>query len=234
MDQGNRVFKKGRIIGNQSCIPNNFQGADEGQPCDGWADCCTNEGGPVLPPTLDIPPERARELYDLSPVIAATLRRAGVPPCDTPDVVQSVLIDIIKTSKRKAAQGAEPWVQDLRGYVRGAARRAAAGYHRERAARIDVLSSEFQEAVEAWEGDPQDAENAPEVAIDMDLELLCQCTSPANWRAFYGNKVLGVLVVDIAEAENVPTGTIHNRLRIARADLAAAVRRLRAADRNSR
>jgi DNA-directed RNA polymerase specialized sigma24 family protein len=90
----------------------------------------------------------------------------------------------------------------------------------------------------ASEPSPEDAvlaaEAHRELASELNLDELAAATAPAFWRAFYAHFVLNVPVVEIAHSERVPPPTIYTRLRLAREDLRAAVRRHRAGKRRGR
>ena len=63
------------------------------------------------------------------------------------------------------------------------------------------------------------------------LQRFPGATSPERWRAWLAFEVDGVPVVEIARQEGAPEGTIYNRVRLARQDLAAMLVRQDAAAR---
>jgi hypothetical protein len=71
-----------------------------------------------------------------------------------------------------------------------------------------------------------------ELASEVNLDALGAATAPAAWRAFYAWAMLSVQVDVIADSERVPVPTIYNRIRLAREDLQAFVRRRRAGRRS--
>lgn len=60
------------------------------------------------------------------------------------------------------------------------------------------------------------------------IEALRASVRPCDWRVLVGYAFEGRPIAEIASSEGIGESTARNRLRLARRDLAAAVRRLRA------
>jgi DNA-directed RNA polymerase specialized sigma24 family protein len=191
--------------------------------------------GPEPPRVWDA--EEARALLSMAPLIQAVLCREGVPRADVPDLVQGVVLEILAW---RAERGPAPW-REARAFVALVTQRAAIDHHRRRQRRREVFTS-GEPGVPAVSGrgapdlasepSAEDAvlaaESRAELAAELALDALSAATAPPMWRAFYAYYLLNVPVETIADAERVPVPTIYNRLRLAREDLRAAVRRRRA------
>ncbi len=186
-----------------------------------------------------MPVAEARALASLRPLAQSVVMRVGVPARDAPDVVQNLLISLAWSWRERAG-----WPLDrCADYVAAAARIVARRYLWKAARRPEDLES--IDAVQALQDRAADERSEASTAEDLlvsmavraeqaqetQLEFLQASTAPAFWRVFHGYVVQGVAISAIAQAEGAPAPTIYNRLRLARRDLRAAIRRLRAATR---
>jgi RNA polymerase sigma-70 factor (ECF subfamily) len=154
------------------------------------------------------------------PWMHSLVRRLGVRERDVPDVVQRVLISLhhhwAEFDDRRALL---PW---LRVFVHG----AASDYRK----RSDIRHEDV-----ALDGSPMSAVEDPAPLPDLALEaeqrraLLLEALDTLD---FDRRSVLvlvefeGVGVPEIAALLEMPVPTVHSRLRLAREDIARAVRRL--------
>ena len=201
------------------------------------------------PPEADPPPrtyaEQATRLWKtMSPLVERVLRRCHVPEGDVLDLTQTVLLDVLQWWSTRCTEPDAKALQEARAYIAVVARHAAYRYHRqlhqsgERMESDDVLFFPLEEDDAPpipLEPSPEEAvlaaEARAELASWVDLDALGAATSPSLWRAFYAYTVLNVPVEVIADTEGVVISTIYNRIRLAREDLRASVRRRRAAQR---
>jgi DNA-directed RNA polymerase specialized sigma24 family protein len=192
------------------------------------------------PPPRAYDEHAARELVEMGALVGRVLKSKGVPAADVPDVTQAVLLDLLDWWMARGPAG----VRELRAYVAAVAGCAASRHHRSRYRRGELVPagdawllalSERDGAAVPSEPSPEDAVLAAEaraaLAAELSLDALAAATTPALWRAFYAHTVLGVPVEVIADSERVSAATIYNRIRLARDDLRAALRRKRAAKR---
>lgn len=179
----------------------------------------------------------ARALVELTPLVLRALLRGGAPERDLPDLAQKVVLDVLPwwTARYPALDpGAEG---NLRAYLRVSARRAARGEGRKRRDSPEILECESDRPFER--DAPAESPTPEEMLLDAEatrrrddflrLENLRRLLDEPQYRAFCGYVFDKRSVKQLAEAENVPVGTIHNRLRLARHRLRAELKRRRAA-----
>ena len=145
-------------------------------------------------------------------IVNRTLGRMCVPASAHDDLRQVVTLD----TWRAARKGRVAW-QDaltLRAFLRVVAVRCARRWRRNNPPPV-----ELREDHEA----PVPSAEQVLVAQDM-LRFLRESTTPERWRALVA-QAKGIPAGDVARREHVPVGTIANRIRLARADLAAALAR---------
>jgi RNA polymerase sigma-70 factor (ECF subfamily) len=148
-----------------------------------------------------------------------TLRRFGVSPPDLEDGTQDVFIQVARhLGDYDRARPVRPWLF-------GFAFRVASQYRRRAHRRYETSgSSHPREAVDP--GPLPDARIA--AAQDRQLVLDALEAIDLDRRAvFVLHEIDGVSVDEIARALGIPVNTAYSRLRVARSEFAAAVKRLR-------
>lgn len=150
-----------------------------------------------------------------------TLRRLGVPFADLEDVTHDVFVQVQRhLNEYDPARPIKPWLF-------GFAFRLAS-QHRRR-----VTRRQESQAVAAEVGDPG-ALPDERLAAEQDRRLVVAALSAieANRRAvFVLYEIDGVPVDEIARSLGIPVNTAYSRLRVARAEFARAVKRLRRGER---
>jgi RNA polymerase sigma-70 factor (ECF subfamily) len=156
------------------------------------------------------------------PWMHALLARLGVRTRDVPDVLQRALLAVhAQWGSYDAARPLRPW---LRLFVQ----RSASDYRK----RSDVLHEDvtLHGSVAAHE---VDAQPLPDVALEAE-ERRALLLAALDTLDYDRRTVLvlvefeGVAVAEIAAMLDLPVPTVHSRLRLARVDITAAVRRLAA------
>lgn len=181
----------------------------------------------------------------MRPVVERVLRRWKVPKRDVPDVTQKVMLRVLDWW---TARGPTPTAADLHeaeAYLAVVARHAAHEHYRQRRRQWSAADSEDPKFVMLHGSELPGMPKAPsaedialaeearaELSSEVNLDALGAATTPAAWRAFYAWAMLSVQVDVIADSERVPVPTIYNRIRLAREDLQAFVRRRRAGRRS--
>jgi DNA-directed RNA polymerase specialized sigma24 family protein len=181
----------------------------------------------------------------MRPVVERVLRRWKVPKADVQEVTQDVMVTVLDWW---AARGDDPTAADMleaEAYLAVVARHAAHRHFRQQAPSLERRSptTPGSSCSTAARGPacrrpppPRTSRSRKKRARSSprrsNLDALGAATLPAAWRAFYAWSLLNVSVDVIAESERVPVPTIYNRLRIAREDLRAFVRRSRAGRRS--
>lgn len=177
------------------------------------------------PPTLRGAEETARKLFSYWPFLLVVLRRGGVPDRDVADVAQQVLLAVLFRAVRAPPGGSRRPVGVWRAYLRAAAARAAGRYCRREAERAERLGwAPGLDAGGEPSPSPEDVLLAREVVEKLEP---ASATTPERWRALHAFVVTGIPVPVIAQAEQVPAGTVRTRILLARRDLRAALRRRR-------
>lgn len=138
-----------------------------------------------------------------------TLGRLGVPPRDLPDAVHDVFVVVYR--RREDIDPA----RSVRAWLFGIARRVAASARRKQ-------RPEPSDDIEVSIAAPPHAER------DLLWQALAALDDDRR-DVFVLHDLEGHTGVEIAELLGIPINTVHSRLRLARADLVAAVRRLRGA-----
>lgn len=153
-----------------------------------------------------------------------TLRRLGVRERDLEDSTHDVFISVHRhLGEYDPERPARPWLFAF-------ALRTAAGYRRLARHRVDLVEDV---------GSLADARPAPEAqAISrQELDLVARALDALDFERrtiFVLHEIDGVTVPAAAELLKIPLNTAYSRLRLARADFAAAVRRLEARKRGGR
>ena len=148
-----------------------------------------------------------------------TLRRLGVRAAEREDLAQDVFVTFHR--RRDAYDASRP----LRAWLCGIARRVAVGHRRLAREKAEVLCLGGQPEGEADEGPLADER----LAREEDRALVAQALAAVerDRRAILVmHDVDGVPMPRIADALGVPLNTAYSRLRLARAELAAAAQRL--------
>jgi len=149
--------------------------------------------------------------------VTRTLRRLGVRPADLDDRVHDVFVAVFR--QRAAYDPARP----ARPWLFGFAYRVAADHRKSAWSKRAVLDDSF---------DP--ADHRPDAGAQLDAEreraLVLEALEAIELdrrAVFVLADIDGVAQPEIAAALGIPLGTVYSRLRLAREDFAAAVRRLR-------
>ncbi len=171
-------------------------------------------------PSVVVVPERAglRELFDAyGSYVWSSLRRLGVPPADLEDLTHDVFVHVQRhLAELDPARPVKPWLFAFAFRV--------AAQHRRRMHRRRETSGELHEAV-----DPQVLPDA-RMAAEQDRRLVAAALDgiePDRRAVFVLYEIDGVPMDEIARALGIPVNTGYSRLRVARTEFAARVKRLR-------
>lgn len=187
--------------------------ADQTQGMDGGAKA---PPGPDAGASLDGPAFSAMYRAEVA-WVATTLRRLGVPAGDLQDAAQKVFTEVWK--QRASYQRERP----IRPWLFAFAYRVV-GDHQRGAWRRRAVFEEVDVASEAGAG----AEERLDAARNRQLVLDALGALELERRAaFVMMDIDGVSAPDAAAALGIPLGTAYSRLRLARVDFSAAVKRLR-------
>jgi len=150
-----------------------------------------------------------------------SMRRLGVPPSDLEDLTHDVFVEVHRHfADYDPARPIKPWLFGFAFRV--------ASQHRRRLRRRSETSAEPAEVV-----DPGALPDA-RVAADQDRRLVLaalQHVEPGRRAVFVLYEIDGVPMHDIATALGIPVNTAYSRLRLARAEFADAVKKLRRGER---
>ena len=163
-----------------------------------------------------------RELFEMhAAYVWNTLRRLGVPPPDLEDRVHDVFVQVHRhLGDYDPGRPVRPWLFGFAFRIASQERRRA---HRRR-----EVPSEGREAIDP--GALPDARLAAQEDRALVLEAL-EAIDLARRGVFVLYELDGVLMEEIARSLGIPVNTAYSRLRAARAEFAAAVKRLRARQR---
>jgi len=175
--------------------------------------------GPTDPVWIEAA-DRFRAIFEAEHgYVWSTLRRLGVPVADLEDVSHEVFIRAFRRfGDFDASRPARPWLF-------GFAYRGASDYRRLARHRHEISSDAASDAVDpAPSADEQLDERDKRAMLERALDSV-----PLERRAvFVLHEIEGRAVPDIAESLGLPVNTAYSRLRIARAELGAAIARIRA------
>jgi len=172
-------------------------------------------------PTRTEPAQPGATLHELfamhAPYVWNSLRRLGVPPSDLEDVTHDVFIEVHRRL------GDYDGVRPVRPWLFAFAFRVASA-HRRRAHRRHETAGEPD--------DVADARALPDEAAalqdDRRLVIAALQSVPLERRGvFVLHEIDGVDMNVIGRTLRIPVNTAYSRLRVARAEFAAAVKRLR-------
>jgi RNA polymerase sigma-70 factor (ECF subfamily) len=139
------------------------------------------------------------------------LGRLGVPPADLADAVHDTFVIVCRRWKElDPARPVRPWLFGVARKVAAAARRRRREHSSDGVAEPAAPAPPHAERDLLWRALAELNDDRREVVVLHDLE--------------------GYTGVEIGGMLEIPANTVHSRLRLAREDLAAAVRRLRAGE----
>jgi RNA polymerase sigma-70 factor (ECF subfamily) len=149
----------------------------------------------------------------------SSLHRLGVPPRDVEDVAHETLLSVYR--KLKDYDASRP----LRPWLFGFAYRTAADYRKRMQRRPEVGVEELASREPVHEG--PDAEQELARHEDRALVALALQGMPIERSAaFVMMEIDGHSAPEVAEALGIPLNTVYSRMRVAREEFTAAVRRL--------
>ncbi len=157
--------------------------------------------------------------------LRTTLRQLGVPAADVDDVQQEVLLAVHRGLGRFDPQLAPIRSKELRGWLFGICRRQAASYRRAQALRPES-ATESAVVERISDGTPPPEEHLAGAEGMACLMRLVGNLLPERQAVFVAHEIEGTPIAEVAVALAIPENTAWNRLRLARGDLAAAVRRV--------
>ena len=169
-----------------------------------------NQGSPQAPVEF-------RAIYEAeSSYVWKTLRRIGVAERDLEDLLHDVFVVVFRRlHEYDAARPIRPWLF-------GIAFRVASDYRRSSRQTREVLEP-AREIVDATPG----ADERLAQARDREIVVSALGSLDPDRRAvFVMHDLDGHSAPDIAAALSIPTNTVYSRLRVAREEFSAAVRRL--------
>lgn len=173
-------------------------------------------GAPAAAPP---PPIDFRALYDAQlAYVWNTLRRLGVPASELEDLCHDVFVIVFRHLDRYDRR------RPLKPWLFGIAFRVASDYRRSARVRREVPGAARELPSSAPSADEEVARRQGRALVAQALEAL-----ELDRRAvFVMHDIDGHAMPEIAEALGVPLNTAYSRLRLARADFTAAVRRVQA------
>lgn len=175
----------------------------------------------------------ARSLMAQMPRIEHTLRRWKAPESELEDLAQTVVVEVWPWWLKRHTAENDTGRADPVAYVLAAAKNCVRRRLRRMRLRgeLDAVPEVAQLiedlAVPSVEEEIIEAELRAERALLVDLDVLSSLLGPAKFRAVYGFYVLHVPVSEIAKSEQAAAPTVYDRLRLARADVRAAIKRPR-------
>jgi RNA polymerase sigma-70 factor (ECF subfamily) len=154
-----------------------------------------------------------------------TLRRLGVREADLPDQTQEVFVVVhALMDDFDPARALRPWLF-------GIAYRTASRYRR-LAKNAREIPTDLQERAVADGAPLADEQLVRAQAMDLAIRALDAIDLPRR-SVFIMSELDGVAMPEIARALDIPVNTAYSRLRLARADFSAALKRIRARDRGA-
>jgi RNA polymerase sigma-70 factor, ECF subfamily len=174
----------------------------------------SNAGIAPTPVTVDFP-----SLYRQEFAYAwRTLRRLGVHERDLPDLVHDFFIVVFRhLSDYDPARAVRPWLF-------GIAFRVVSDYRRSSRFAREALAEAPDIADRAL---PADERVAEQQALEQVMRVL-EALDLDRRAVLVMHDIEGLPVPEIAAALTIPVATAYSRLRLAREDVAAAIKRLRA------
>ncbi len=158
-----------------------------------------------------------RELFDMhAGYVWNTLRRFGVPSSDLEDLTHDVFLQVHRhLAEYDPGRPIRPWLFGFAYRVASQDRRRA---HRRREAHGDPDAAPHPGPHPEEQAATEDDRRLVIAALDsIDLERRA---------VFVLYEIDGVAVADIASSLGIPANTVYSRLRVARGEFAAAVKRL--------
>ncbi|MGE0789891.1 MAG: RNA polymerase sigma factor [Sandaracinaceae bacterium] len=182
--------------------------------------------------TVDALPTSATPAFDAvyaehAAFLYAVLRRLGLGPTAAEDALQDVFVIVHKKLPTFEGRGT------LRSWLYGIAVRVAREHRRKRslfARWFDALSrrDELERANDDPHGDPHAALSVKRAAAQLDQ--LLSGLAPERREIYVLIEVAELSVPEAAEVLGINLNTTYSRLRLARADVASALARLRAVE----
>lgn len=176
-------------------------------------------GPPALDDRIALEAPSLRALFDLHAVyVWNALRRLGVPPSDIEDLTHDVFLQVHRhLADYDPGRPVRPW---LFGFVYRIASQHRRGARRRREAHFepDLMRDEGR--------DPEE-----QAAAEEDRRLVIAALQAVDFQrraVFVLCELDGVPIGEIATSLGIPANTAYSRLRVARAEFAAAVKRLQA------
>jgi len=151
----------------------------------------------------------------------SSLRRLGVPATDVEDVAHETLLGVYRRL------GDYDTSRPLRPWLFGFAYRMAADYRKRMHRRHEVGEGEFQIDEPAHEGPSAEQEMARGEERALVVEALRSIALERS-AVFVMMEIDGCTAPEVAETLGIPLNTVYSRVRVARDEFTAAVRRLRA------
>lgn len=178
-------------------------------------------------PVLDAPKAGSIDLRELftvhAPYVWNSLRRLGVLPSDLEDLTHDVFVQVQRhLGEYDASRPVRPWLF-------GFAFRIASQYRRKAHRRRERLA----EAAAARVADPGPLPDQ-RLAAEQDRQLVLSALQAIDLdrrAVFVLYEIDGVPMAEIARLLGIPVNTAYSRLRVARTEFAAAVKRLRRSER---
>jgi len=145
-----------------------------------------------------------------------TLARLGIGPADLEDIAHDVFCQVYRQLPTY-----DP-TRPLRPWLFGFAFRVASDYRRLARHRVELVGIEVERADSVAAADDQMISTEERALVELALRSV-----PLERRALLLlHEIDGQSIPHIATALDIPLNTAYSRLRLARADLAAAVRKL--------
>ena len=165
----------------------------------------------------DTPPT-FREVFDQHlPFVWSTLRRLGVPDADREDVAHDVFLHVFRHWPDY-----DP-TRPLRAWIFVFAARAASDHRRRARHRYEVLGEVDESAAAASNAEPMRAREQQAL-----LNEALQSVEAPRREVLLLHELEGLAIPEVAQTLGIPLNTAYSRLRVAREELGAAVKRIQA------
>jgi RNA polymerase sigma-70 factor (ECF subfamily) len=156
--------------------------------------------------------------YGHASYVASSLRRLGVRERDVEDVTHDVFLAVCRhLADYDPARPVKPWLF-------GFAIRAALAHRRRKQYTHEVIADSIEAVDQAKAPDEEVAARQSRNLVLQALAAIAEDRRPV----FVLHDIDAVAMPDIAQALGIPLNTGYSRLRLARAEFAAAVQRIRA------
>ena len=172
---------------------------------------------PALPPRTHLAPNFRALFLEHGSYVASSLRRLGVRENDVEDVTHDVFLAVYRhLDDYDPQRPIKPWLF-------GFAAKIALGHRRRKSYTHEVIAADIEAVDPAPAADEEVAKSQSRSLVLAALRAVAEERRPV----FVMHDIDAISMPDITTALRIPLNTGYSRLRLARAEFAAAVQRLR-------